>query len=213
MTKTRTKIMRTPRTCKGKMGHPRSIQSFACPFYKRYPMKHRRCSRCVLSKISYVKQHLVRWHSAGIYCARCYHTFSNNDELEEHIRQPKSCKIKALKQMNGMTTSQRELLSHRASQSQEADEQWFEIWNILFPGEKRPASVYTDLGLPEEVNLFMDYVIDNLPREIESHLQDSPSQQKDGVEDFVKQSLSRLAETWKKDWRNGALPQESEVNG
>jgi len=141
-------------------------QSLACPFYKHNPSKHRSCAQAYLAKTSYLKQHLCRKHNLP-YCARCFKTFQGNKRLAEHLRQVPSYDIvDQPSDFPGITNEQSDRIRTRANPRQTEQEQWKEIWNILFPGIPPPAFVYIELDLPEEVNDLREHMAQYIPPRI-----------------------------------------------
>jgi hypothetical protein len=141
-------------------------QSLACPFYKHNPSQHRSCAQAYLAKISYLKQHLFRKHDLP-YCPRCFQTFQDNIRVAEHLRQVPSCDIvDQPSDFPGMTNEQSERIRARANPRHTEQEQWKEIWKILFPGIPPPASVYIELDLPEEVNDLREHMAQYIPPRI-----------------------------------------------
>ncbi|OTA55075.1 hypothetical protein K449DRAFT_388365 [Hypoxylon sp. EC38] len=172
-------------------------RTFACPFYKIAPRQHQRCARSVLSKICYVKQHLIRNHSAGIYCPRCYEKFSQISDLESHQRQNKVCKKRPEKEISGITATHKEWLSRRTKPTLTEDEKWCEIFTFLFGECPKSICPYIDLDLPEEVNWLRDYIVSEVPERLK---QMNPT-------DDVADLLSCVVEDWKRCWREGNTPQ------
>ncbi|KAI1413411.1 hypothetical protein F5Y13DRAFT_198707 [Hypoxylon sp. FL1857] len=186
-----------------KTHHPPSLptRTLACPFYKKAPREHQRCARLILSKISYVKQHLIRQHSAGIYCSRCYEKFPQVGDLETHQRQNPPCKIRPQKEISGITGPQKEWLSRRSNQALSDEDKWIEIWNFLFPDHQKTVSAYIDLDLPEEVNWLRDYVVSEAPGRLKNM---------DPANGDVAGLLSWVVEDWKRCWREGNALQNDE---
>ncbi|KAF2689661.1 hypothetical protein K458DRAFT_384295, partial [Lentithecium fluviatile CBS 122367] len=123
---------------------------FACPFYKRDPIQHPRCSKALLTKMSYVKQHLLRNHRMPPYCKLCGEEFHHEDELLTHVRE-ESCQGPILGRPRGMSRSQELALHKRSDQKLRADEQWYEVFRLLFPGEQLPHSPYApDMSNPTQ---------------------------------------------------------------
>ncbi|OTA95202.1 hypothetical protein M434DRAFT_393942 [Hypoxylon sp. CO27-5] len=175
---------------------PSPTRTLACPFYKMAPRQHQRCARLVLSKISYVKQHLIRYHSAGIYCPRCYETFSQISDLESHQRQNKVCKKSPEKEISGITATQKEWLSRRSNSTLTEEEKWREIYAFLFGDCPKSICPYIDLDLPEEVNWLRDYVVSEAPGRLK---------EMNSTND-VADLLSCVVEDWKRHWREGNKP-------
>jgi hypothetical protein len=133
--------------------------SFACPFAKKDPLKYRSCYAYVLSRIRDVKQHLSRYHQLPIYCPRCMSTFETEDERDDHNR-ASSCVVQAAVRHEGVTRAQKAQLSARVSSTMTVEDQWFTIFDILFPGHNpRPRSPYINVELTVELEGFQDFMM------------------------------------------------------
>lgn len=112
----------------------------ACPFWKLDSQTHDRCFRLILSNTSRVKQHLLRKHSPKFYCQRCHAIFPNQQTLDQHIQvQVVTCPCHEYN-FPQITCQRPQLLIKSKSNLPEAD-QWFAIWDIIFPGRPRPSCV------------------------------------------------------------------------
>jgi hypothetical protein len=131
-------------------------QRLACPFWKNDPMNHGTCYRRNLTKISYVKQHLDRRHSVPIHCVLCLRVFPTEEECRAHQRE-RSCDVREYVKPEGISPEQRELLKRRAQQNQSQEDQWFEIYRLLFPGSPLPYSPYIDDNFSEDLNKFHEF--------------------------------------------------------
>jgi hypothetical protein len=130
--------------------------SFACPFAKKNPLKYRSCYSYVLKRIRDVKQHLSRFHQLPIYCPRCACAFDVEDDRDEHIR-ASSCLVQNTIVYEGITRAQKSLLGQRAPSKMTPSDQWFNVFDILFPGHNpRPKSAYMNVELTEELEAFQD---------------------------------------------------------
>ncbi|KAK9775000.1 putative C2H2-type domain-containing protein [Seiridium cardinale] len=128
----------------------------ACPFYKRFPGKHHDCSRYVLKRGKDVKQHLKRLHTTpALYCARCYQTFHNTKDRDEHARDAK-CPVLHDPQFEGVTEDQRKKLDQSTKRSKSLEEQWHIIWDVIFPGVEHPKSPFMGNPQTEAVSLLRD---------------------------------------------------------
>lgn len=129
---------------------------FACPFYKKDPYNHIECKKYTLVRVRDVKQHLHRRHSQpALYCPSCYQTFSSPPYRDDHIRS-RSCRSRSpptMDGLNGISPEAQRLLGHRVDRSLTPYDQWYCIWEILFPGEPRPRDPY--LGTLFEENFDM----------------------------------------------------------
>ncbi|KAH7013073.1 hypothetical protein EDB80DRAFT_363857 [Ilyonectria destructans] len=135
----RTKVSQTK-----DLGRPRFL---ACPFWKLDPVKHYECFSNKTLKISYVKQHLERRHTPDFYCQRCYIIFSDAEAIDKHVLEA-SCTRGPLAMLEGVSQSQKKQLTCRSKGS--VEEQWYTMWNILFPGRRRPSSIHVDSDQSED---------------------------------------------------------------
>ena len=141
----------------------------ACPFCKKDPQRHRACYRKILTKISYVKQHLSRFHRLPIYCSVCYATFDSEDIRDDHARS-RSCDEQPKIAWEGVSEVQKKELQKRVSPKMSEEDQWYMIFEVLFPGEPRPRSAYVDTDLAEDLRAFRDFAMNHGPRIIGERL-------------------------------------------
>lgn len=130
-------------------GSPRvKKQSLACPFYQFKPGKYRTCWRYDLKRIEDVRQHIFREHAGPeFYCARCYKILADAVSRDTHIREG-SCSIRGDHEFEGTTDGQREEL-RKPCEGKEVAEQWYHMWDILFPGQPLPKSPYVGINREE----------------------------------------------------------------
>ncbi|KAF7539252.1 hypothetical protein G7Z17_g12458 [Cylindrodendrum hubeiense] len=144
---------------KRKKNEDRQLTPLACPFYKKDPIVHKRCHGYLLTRISYVKQHLFRHHLQPLHCPVCMDVFDNDESRDGHIRAQSCKKRPAEEQPDGMTSTQeKQLRAKRANQKQSEEEQWYEIFNLLFPDTERPSSPYMINSLSEDMSSFREFV-------------------------------------------------------
>lgn len=132
----------------------------ACPFWKMDSRKHRGCFRMKLDKISRVKQHLARNHTPTFYCERCFVIFPCEESHERHVGgyEPEQCRRGSVAQLDGISHRQHRELSKKSKPNLAKSEQWFAIWDIVFPHHPRPSSAYVDPALSEDLCQFREYV-------------------------------------------------------
>jgi len=148
-------------TCEGNNEKSHRKRLFACPFWKKDPQRHRDCYRYTLNRIGDVKQHMLRRHT-HLYCQRCSRTFPDDESLTSHLDND-SCQRYPNRQPEGITQSQQnELKRKRKNRSDE--EQWFVMWDIVFPGRQRPSSPYLDADLSRDHCEFVEFLTDYGPR-------------------------------------------------
>ncbi|KAI1079383.1 hypothetical protein F5B20DRAFT_544764 [Whalleya microplaca] len=120
-----------------------SAPKFGCPYFKKDPWKYHQCLNRKLSKISYVKQHLMRCHiGPKFYCPTCGQTFEKQDEVDGHIvaRDCEPCQF----YFEGMTMPQQTEVLNTTARSMNEDQKWYQIWSILFPSIPKPRSPYME---------------------------------------------------------------------
>ncbi|CAG9978715.1 unnamed protein product [Clonostachys byssicola] len=147
--------------------------SLACPYAKKDPIKYRSCYSKILKRAKDVKQHLSRSHQLPIYCARCKEIFHTEDERNEHLEVDISaiCPVQNIV-YDGVTREQKELLTRRVSPRMTLEDQWFSIFDILFPNHHpKPRSAYVNTGLPIELEAFQDMMVTEGPRIISTTLE------------------------------------------
>jgi len=141
------------RNSKKESGHQ---VTFACPFAKKNPVKYRSCYACILKRIGDVKQHLSRYHQLPIYCPKCMSCFDTEDQRDEHVRDS-SCVKRDMIKYEGVTRAQKALLGQKVSSKLSSVDQWFTIFDILFPGHTpRPKSSYINVELTLDLEGFQD---------------------------------------------------------
>jgi hypothetical protein len=121
-----------------------SQKPFACPYLKLDPVNFMCCCPLKLTRIRDVKLHLARRHTAKWYCQRCKLTsFDNEEALEIHLREG-TCQYRDESMLDGVSLDKQRRLSQRSNPAFSKEDQWYTIWDILFPGQPRPSSVYVE---------------------------------------------------------------------
>ncbi|KAJ8131746.1 hypothetical protein O1611_g1875 [Lasiodiplodia mahajangana] len=131
---------------------------FACPYYLRDHKSYSGCRKYELSRIRDVKQHLSRLHQRPPYCPRCYSTYDNEDARDDHIR-TQQCEARAPVAIDGVSDDQQKILRRRANSKQTAEDQWYFVWDTLFPNTLRPDSVYLDKAFSDVMSLLRRYMV------------------------------------------------------
>lgn len=137
---------------------------FACPFWKKDPIKHRDCFRGV-KRIRDVKQHLRRSHQQPVFCLRCGMEFGDQEAaLSEHLRAAELCEIRYFQHPEGITSVHQKALKRYSPRGEDKAAQWYVIWDYLFPGgpngkppPPRPSSPYVDEDLSEDMSSFRQF--------------------------------------------------------
>ncbi|KAK1751089.1 hypothetical protein QBC47DRAFT_308514 [Echria macrotheca] len=178
----------------------------ACPYYKKAPMRYYDCHGKILSSISHLKQHLSRNHQLPVYCPICQDIFLQEADRDVHV-QLRACDLRTDIVHEGLTRNQKEQLKRRASPTVPEEQQWFEIFDILFPGHNpRPTSAYINAELAAETENYLDFERAEGPRIILETLRgqgvslsrlDNPEHDL-GVfrENVLADALARIAQAW-----------------
>lgn len=126
---------------------------FACPFQKLDSHKHHECLKYELNRIKDVKQHVYRRHKQpDYYCARCFAVFKTADARDEHARS-KDCDNLEDPGFEGISEDQKNRLNKSSSRGLDPQDQWFEMWDIIFPDVPRPSSAWVGSYMEEMVPL------------------------------------------------------------
>jgi hypothetical protein len=130
-------------------------RGYACPFFKRDPLRYIDCLTRKLTRIRDVKQHIERRHIHPWFsCPICYEKFSSAQDHDDHIRS-RGCVSRsptAIDSLKGVSRETLKLLKSRVSRTL-AREQWYSIWDTIFSGVARPDSPYLDSTIEEIIGI------------------------------------------------------------
>ncbi|VUC29563.1 unnamed protein product [Clonostachys rosea] len=125
--------------------------TWACPFFRHDPLGNMNCLKLKLKRIRDVKQHIQRRHNkSGNYCQKCWESFPNRKKKEEHLNldncEPIDQSLSVKK--GGISAEAQEKLKHRAQRSKSGDQQWHDVYDIVFKGQQGPdrSSLEPQLG-------------------------------------------------------------------
>ncbi len=133
----------------------------ACPFWKANPDRYHRCFSLVLTRIRDVKQHLSRKHRPEFYCDRCSTIFRTEQDRREHVSNPAGRVCTPSAQLDGISHYQQTQISRKSNPKLSDEQQWFALWDIVFPGRAPPASAYRIAGISEDMCAFRDSIAAN----------------------------------------------------
>ncbi|KAJ2892111.1 uncharacterized protein MKZ38_010227 [Zalerion maritima] len=127
---------------------------FACCFYKRNGVKYADCvRRSTWKRVRDVKYHMIRKHMKPLYCFVCNEVFDRDGDRIDHMRS-RVCADGTYPEPEGISEEQRQRLDQRLEKRKTQAEQWFGLWDILFPGQPRPLSPYPQGIIPEVATMF-----------------------------------------------------------
>ncbi|KAI8952595.1 hypothetical protein F4801DRAFT_540608 [Xylaria longipes] len=130
----------------------------ACPFFKKDPQRYQDCGKYTLRRIKDVKQHIYRLHcKPELYCSRCFENFKCSNERDHHIREG-GCTLKEVPNRDDVISdNQRKELKECGSRGKSKQQQWMELWDVIFPGAKRPRSPHVEDGQGELLSSLRSY--------------------------------------------------------
>lgn len=112
------------------------VKRFACPYFRKNPERHLECINLKMVRISDVKQHLKRRHTARYHCPICCEGFSSLNLQGNHILQ-QTCVPGSGANWDSVSPASQKALQARFGKTLSPEAQWYGIWTILF-GERRP---------------------------------------------------------------------------
>ncbi|ROW00781.1 hypothetical protein VMCG_06522 [Cytospora schulzeri] len=172
--------------------------TLACPFSKKDPARHRRCYKYELKRVRDVKQHLRRCHRKAVYCPVCGQTFPDEETRDVHVRQ-RTCPASPDLNVEGVTETQIQQLAVKSSSKKSEEEQWFGIFEIVFPGHPRPKSPYVDQLFSDEIQSFRDFVTAEGPAILSEQLQEHQplgEQDRHFLDRLLGIGCERIADLW-----------------
>lgn len=90
--------------------------------------------------ISLSRQHLSRRHRIPLHCPSCSQEFDSELDRDLHIRM-RSCEVLPPRKWDGIDETKKSLLERRISTKEKTkEENWYIIYEILFPDTPRPRS-------------------------------------------------------------------------
>lgn len=204
---------RPPRPSKkGRHEHERGRHILACPFFKKDPVRWRNCYRHGLTRIRDVKQHIRRAHRARPYCPTCGEVFEDDpteERLNRHVRS-RECEPKVFDRPQGITWQQREQLARRVPSGLSEAEQWFVVFDTVFPGQPRPSTPYVDPDMSEDLSSYLEFSAARgssiIRRSIYRHASAFASLDDESMESLLRQGMDDLRREWY-DSRYGRLNQ------
>lgn len=172
-------------------------ETLACPYLKKDPRRHSACCGFGFSKISYMKAHLYRKHAIPIYCQICKRSFENVQLRDDHSRDRNCELIENIHTPDGITPEQRDWLHQRGPRSFSNEQQWFRVFEFLFPRHPLPRSPYNDTEFSEDLLNFRNFISEPTGQDIllQGVLEDRPELETIFRPD-VAQGLNGLYQRW-----------------
>jgi hypothetical protein len=108
------------------------------------------------------REHLYKHHRI-FPCQRCKVLFQNQQEVNQHLKEPKACELVKIDQADGVTSEMVERLrcKKKTHKGQTEEERWEEIYNLLFADEIAPSPCRSPLSHPSRSN-FHHQIIRNM---------------------------------------------------
>lgn len=175
---------------------------FACPFWKLDSLAHRPCFHRKITRISDVKLHLSRTHRlpAMDYCQRCWTAFESEADKTKHLRDPLSqgCEYSPAARPVGIDNNMAAALHKKSKSSLSKENQWFAIWDIVFPDKPRPSSPYINDNLSEDAMQLQQIILSQWPSVLASVIDEarrrnvSVDEGNVGQEQLIRATLNQL---------------------
>ncbi|KAK6956572.1 hypothetical protein Daesc_001850 [Daldinia eschscholtzii] len=147
--------------------HKTDSRRVDCPFHKRDPVIFSDCSRIGFKKISHLKQHLKVKHQDP-YCQHCFRVFSPRLH-SSHVCFPERPRVRII------TKKIAAHLNKRADRRKSIEEQWLQIYRIIFPEDKPPfPSPYVQKQVPEILEHFIGFLQENISESWQDMIQNLP---------------------------------------
>lgn len=200
-----------PKRSKSDLGKDQKY--FACPYWKKDAIKYRDCFKCWPTRVQDVKYHLIRKHTVEFYCQKCHASnFRDTQDLDAHVMDD-SCSPKQTL-LDWISHEKRNKLHKKSKRGMREVDQWFSIWDILFPGQEKPLSAYIDTGVVQRGCEYSNYSTIHGPAVIARIIESSPVWQSlNMTEEERQESLQRaIAEGFMElyeGWRSETRSQES----
>lgn len=193
-----------PRPSKRRGKSPRRPcdKMLACPFWKLDSQAHRLCFHRKNKRISDVKLHLSRKHRlpAMEYCQRCWTAFKSEAHKKEHLRDPLSqdCEYNPAARPVGIDNNMAAALHKKSNPSLSTKDQWFAIWDIVFPDKPKPSSPYINDSLSEDATQLQEIILSQWPSALASIMDEagrrnvSVDEGNVGQEQLIRATLNQL---------------------
>ncbi|KAF5245054.1 hypothetical protein FANTH_7524 [Fusarium anthophilum] len=106
-------------------------ETFACPFYRKDPVRFLECISLRMVTISIVKQHLKRRHAANLLCSVCKQGFPSQKLFEDHL-QKGTCSRSVIDGSDTIPPHILEALKLRSDRRISSAAQWEDIYVLIF---------------------------------------------------------------------------------
>ncbi|KAK8063205.1 Vegetative incompatibility protein HET-E-1 [Apiospora saccharicola] len=115
---------------------------FSCHFYKKDPDLYQGCGMTDPLKLSSLKRHILKNHRQPPYCPTCSKMFKSASDRDQHVIL-RTCSPETSGHVEGISDSQASLI-RRDYSSWSGEKLWFYLWEVIFPGSRKPQSAYAD---------------------------------------------------------------------
>ncbi|KAF5588397.1 hypothetical protein FPCIR_7155 [Fusarium pseudocircinatum] len=124
-------------------------ETFACPFYRKDPVRFLECISLRMVTISIVKQHLKRRHAANLLCSACEHGFPSQKLFEDHL-QKGTCSRSVIDGSDTIPPHILEALKLRSDRRISSAAQWEDIYVLIFGALDTKPKPFLD-GIAKEM--------------------------------------------------------------
>lgn len=153
------------------------------------------------------RQHVLRVHQIPVHCPRCSQVFATADERDIHFRETSVCTVQPAGVWDGVSETQKTQLAKRVSSKKSKEENWYLVYEILFPNSPKPDSPYIDdIQLSEELLALREFTMQEAPARISafarSKIPEELRSSQDQVEAFAQAAVRDLFDMVIERWLN-----------
>ncbi|KAF4947583.1 hypothetical protein FGADI_10314 [Fusarium gaditjirri] len=147
-----------------------SVKRFACPYFRKNPERHLECINLKMVRISDVKQHLKRRHTAPYPCPICSEGFASLNLQGNHILQ-QACSPGLGANWDSVSLTSQKALQARFGKKLSQEAQWYGIWKILFGKPSNMPKPHLDGVVKEVIGILRGIWLDEGRRLISEFVQ------------------------------------------
>ncbi|CAD6444602.1 f8c9ece0-bf87-47e0-874a-78644042707a [Sclerotinia trifoliorum] len=161
-------------------------KKFACPYRKHDAKKYciqnwRSCALTPLDSVARVKGHLYRHHRI-FQCQRCKRLFSDQQEVNDHLKQAEACELSKDVQDDGITNEIMEKLrsKKKTHRSQSEEDRWKEMYRTIFSTDVIPDPYFEEVQEDfmqslnaQQLTDYEEYCRQELPRIVKAELEET----------------------------------------
>ena len=132
-------------------------KAFACPYYRKDPIRYFDCITRKLNRIQDLKQHLQRRHTDPYSCSICLKGFRSSESFENHARSSRCVRENSGTKIDSVSPRAQKLLKDRIDRKLSSKDQWYKIWKILFEDPDTTQNPHLNSMVEEVFGIIRDF--------------------------------------------------------